>query len=516
MGTIVSWNGVSYTIPATGEENWSGTTGVDGLIISLAQNGFNKGGGLFTLSADVDFGGTAGLKAIYYKSRGTVSTAGILRLAKTESVGWRNNADSGNNLLTTDTSDNLTYNGTIIHSSTGIVPVAAGGTGLSSYTSGDLIYATGATTLSKLAIGSANKVLTTNGTAPSWNLIANANIDVAAAIAYSKLSLTGSIVNADISGSAAIAYSKLTLTGSIVNADVSASAAIAYSKLTLTGSIVNADVSGAAAIAYSKLSLTGSIVNADVSGTAAIAYSKLNLGTSIVNGDISASAAIARSKIASGTASHVVINDGSGNLSSEASLAISRGGTGQASQTAAFNALSPLTTKGDHIVHDGTNNVRLAVGANDTALFADSAQTTGTKWATISSIVGASQSDQETSTSTTKLVSPSVQQYHPSASKGWVKADFGGTAVASYNVTSITDGGAGNITVVWNVDFSSANYSVVATIQRDSSGTSATTFIAQIVNTGIAAGSTQVLAIRLSDFTAQDASNVMVAAFGDQ
>lgn len=48
---------------------------------------------------------------------------------------------------------------------------------------------------------------------------------------------------------------------------------------------------------------------------------------SIVNAAISASAAIARSKLANGTASQVVINDGSGVLSSEAQLAASRGGT---------------------------------------------------------------------------------------------------------------------------------------------------------------------------------------------
>lgn len=97
--------------------------------------------------------------------------------------------------------------------------------------------------------------------------------------------------------------------------------------------ITNTEISASAAIAYSKLSLTTSIVNADISGSAAIAYSKLNLATSIVNADIATSAAIARSKVAAGTASHVVINDGSGNLSSEASLAVSRGGTGQTSYT---------------------------------------------------------------------------------------------------------------------------------------------------------------------------------------
>ena len=49
----------------------------------------------------------------------------------------------------------------------------------------------------------------------------------------------------------------------------------------------------------------------------------------IVNADVSATAAIARTKLANGTASQVVINDGSGVMSSEAQLAASRGGTGQ-------------------------------------------------------------------------------------------------------------------------------------------------------------------------------------------
>ncbi len=62
-------------------------------------------------------------------------------------------------------------------------------------------------------------------------------------------------------------------------------------------------------------------------------------------------------------------------------VAIANGGTGQTSQTAAFDALSPLTTKGDLIVYNGTDNVRQAVGADGYVLQADSTQTTGVKWA---------------------------------------------------------------------------------------------------------------------------------------
>ena len=67
--------------------------------------------------------------------------------------------------------------------------------------------------------------------------------------------------------------------GSIVNADVNAAAAIAYSKLSLASSIVNADIAAAAAIAYSKLSLAGSVVNADINASAGIVISKLAAGT---------------------------------------------------------------------------------------------------------------------------------------------------------------------------------------------------------------------------------------------
>ena len=120
------------------------------------------------------------------------------------------------------------------------------------------------------------------------------------------------ITNAMISASAAIAYSKLSLTGSIVNADISSSAAIAYSKLALSNSILNADINSAAAIAYSKLALTGSIVNADISAAAAIAYSKLSLSNSIQNSDIVASAGISVNKLAAQTASRVLVSDASG------------------------------------------------------------------------------------------------------------------------------------------------------------------------------------------------------------
>ena len=62
------------------------------------------------------------------------------------------------NQNTTGTADNVT----------GTVAVANGGTGLTSYTAGDLPYYATGTALSKLAIGTINRVLASTGTAPNW------------------------------------------------------------------------------------------------------------------------------------------------------------------------------------------------------------------------------------------------------------------------------------------------------------------------------------------------------------
>ncbi len=69
-------------------------------------------------------------------------------------------------------------------------------------------------------------------------------------------------------------------------------------------------------------------------------------------------------------------------------LPIANGGTGQTSSTAAFNALDPMTTKGDLIVNDGTNSIRLSVGTNAQALLSDSTQASGVSWTTISGTPG--------------------------------------------------------------------------------------------------------------------------------
>ena len=120
------------------------------------------------------------------------------------------------------------------------------------------------------------------------------------------------------------------------------------------------------------------------------------------------------------------------------------------------------------------------------------------------------QADQETATSTTTFVSPGVQQFHPSAAKGWIKTDQAGTINASYNVTSIADTGTGILTINWATDFSTANYTICFGVQ-------ATSAVVAVVSetTAPTAGTTVVLVFNTSS-VAVDPSKYYVAVYGDQ
>lgn len=83
----------------------------------------------------------------------------------------------------------------------------------------------------------------------------------------------------------------------------------------------------------------------------------------------------------------------------------------------------------------------------------------------------ASQAEQESGGTTGKFVSPGRQQYHQSAAKMWAFVTVSGgtpSLTASYNVASIVDNGVGDFTLNLTTSFSSANYSVLATLRNSS------------------------------------------------
>ena len=87
-------------------------------------------------------------------------------------------------------------------------------------------------------------------------------------------------------------------------------------------------------------------------------------------------------------------------------LPVANGGTGQTSQTNAFDALAPTTTKGDIIVSNGSDNIRVAVGTtNGHVLTVDSAEAAGVKWAAASG--GGSSTDTQLYTANATWTNPS-------------------------------------------------------------------------------------------------------------
>jgi hypothetical protein len=80
------------------------------------------------------------------------------------------NLDASNNVSPLGTIASGVWNGTAI-------VTTYGGTGLTSYTAGDLPYYTSGTALSKLGIGTNGFILTSNGTAPVWSANTAATAD---------------------------------------------------------------------------------------------------------------------------------------------------------------------------------------------------------------------------------------------------------------------------------------------------------------------------------------------------
>ena len=102
---------------------------------------------------------------LYYKDN-----AGVVQLlaSKAGASGTVSSVDvSGGTTGLTTSGGPITTSGTITLSGTLIT--SNGGTGLSSYTAGDLTYYASGTALSKLSIGGANAILTSSGSAPQWS-----------------------------------------------------------------------------------------------------------------------------------------------------------------------------------------------------------------------------------------------------------------------------------------------------------------------------------------------------------
>jgi hypothetical protein len=110
MSILVSLNGVSFTIPEPLEEHWG--QNVTDYLVGVANGTLQKNGGNWAITAEGDFGGSFGIKSAYYKSRSAdVASTGHIRLNNTDTIQWRNNANSSDLALRVGTDDLLDFNG---------------------------------------------------------------------------------------------------------------------------------------------------------------------------------------------------------------------------------------------------------------------------------------------------------------------------------------------------------------------------------------------------------------------
>lgn len=185
-----------------------------------------------------------------------------------------------------------------------------------------------------------------------------------------------------------------------------------------------------------------------------------------------------------------------------------------------FDSKGRLTAVSSAVISIGSSNVSglAAIATSGSA----SDLTTGTVPA--ARIPFAAQSDQETATSTSVVVNPGVQQFHPSAYKFWVKFDGTGTpaVTVSYNTASITDNATGDWTVNLTTNFSSTNWFATCLAGTSSGGTT----LLGAVERNAAGGTTvpqSTSSIRVNAYsafsapgTATDTKSMFVSGAGDQ
>lgn len=120
---------------------------------------------------------------------------------------------------------------------------------------------------------------------------------------------------------------------------------------------------------------------------------------------------------------------------------------------------------------------------------------------------------------TDKAVVPSRVRYHPGVCKVWSLVTVSGgthTLVASYNVSSITDGSTGVHTITINSDFTDANWTCLASAEGAGQATTDARVASVVAKTAESVSVvTYDLGTGLTGPVIQDAVTVSMAGFGD-
>src|SRR6185437_12764804 len=114
MAQNQTFNNVTYSIPVQGDLKWGPP--LTRYLTALGTYAISPAGGTYTLTADLNLGASFGLLTAYYKSASSnIASTGLLRLAQTDTVSWRNVANNADLALAVNGSNQLTFNGTVIN-----------------------------------------------------------------------------------------------------------------------------------------------------------------------------------------------------------------------------------------------------------------------------------------------------------------------------------------------------------------------------------------------------------------
>ena len=274
----------------------------------------------------------------------------------------------GTGLASFTAANNAIYSTSSSVLTAGTLPIAAGGTGQTTAsaafnalspitTTGDLIIGNGTNSATRLAIGTNGYVLTSNGTTATWAAGSGG-------VSSFQTSLSGLTPSTSTTGAITLAGT-LGATSGGTGFSTYATGDIIFASATNTLSRLAAGTNGyvltLAAGVPSWAASTGGVTSFSAGSTGLTPNSAttgaITLGGTLATGNGGTGLTTFTSGGAVYASSSSVLTTGT--------LPITAGGTGQTSASAAFNALSPITTAGDLILGDGTNSAtRLAIGAN--------------------------------------------------------------------------------------------------------------------------------------------------------
>lgn len=341
MSISVLFNGVTYSVPETGEESWGES--LTSYLTAIASGCLQKTGGTFTLTADTNFGANYGLLSKYFSTRSSnPSTSGLMRLSVSDTIGWRNNASSANLLLAVNGSNQLTFDGTAIY--------PAGITALT----GD-VTATGPGSV-------AATLATVNSNVGSYAI---------STVTVNGKGLVTAASAASTSGSGAVV---LVTGATLITPALGTPTALVGTNISGTGTSFTSGAVVANGVTLAMLAqvATQTFLGRTTASTGNVESLTATQATAILNAMVGDSG--------SGGTKGLVPAPSAGD--SAAGKVLSAGGTWALPGTA-----SPLTTKGDLYTYTSTN-ARHAVPSDYGSIVADSAQTDGWRNASYTQLDG--------------------------------------------------------------------------------------------------------------------------------